>query len=113
MSIGLNVRYRPPREEEYWPYLTQRHLTEFLWPLAESLGLWRVELMEVISGYTVKTDVAELTEQIELVLRHLDDPATKVTYPSIEHVRERTCELAKRLRDCLTEWDRIEKIDFF
>jgi hypothetical protein len=116
MSIGLCVKYRDPaREEMYWPYLTQRHLTNFLWPLAASFGSWRVELLEVLGyGRDSAEEPGELREQFEAVCRFLAEPATaKEHYPHWEHVRDRTVALLQYLQQIQAEWDAVREVAFF
>ena len=115
MSIGVCVTYRDPsREEEYWPYLTQRHLTDCLWPLASALGLERVELLEVLCVYQSADDLRELVEQLEVVSRHFTDPVNaKGRYPEWEHVCTRTAELIQRLKQVLAEWPDVAEVSFF
>jgi hypothetical protein len=112
MSIGLNIRYRNS-EEVSWPYLTQRHLTGFLWPLARSLGLWRIELMEVLPSYKSEADAIEMTTDFEDIERYLNDPSMDHRYADIEHVRNRTRELVDRLWEVLARWAEVEELDFF
>ena len=115
MSIGVCVTYRDPwREEEYWPYLTQRHLTAYLWPLAAALGLERVELLEVVSDYQSADNVRALLAELETVYRHFVDPANaNEPYPDREHVRDRTAELIQRLNQVLAEWPSVAEVSFF
>ena len=115
MSIGLCVTYRDPsHEEEYWPYLTQPYLTECLWPLALSLGLERVELLEVLMDYDSAENVRELLNELHAVVGYLSGPAPeKEHYPRWEHVLNRTVELTLRLQQVLAEWSQIREVSFF
>lgn len=115
MSIGVCLRYRDPaREEFYWPYLTQSHLRDCLWPLAGSLGLWRVELLEVLSDYQSAETVRALLAELEVVVRHLDGTEEiRARYPNWEHVRNRTEELTGYLREVLTTWNDVAEVAFF
>ena len=115
MSIGICVRYRDPaREEEYRPYLTQRHLTGCVWPLATAFGLERVELVEVVCVYRSADELRELLVQFEAVCLRLSDPTTASDrYLDAEHVLTRTSELIQHLRQALAEWTDIEEVSFF
>jgi hypothetical protein len=116
MSIGICVRYRDPaREEEYRPYLTQRHLTDFLCPLAASLGAWRIEFLEFFSSVDDPAEeLGELCEQFEAVCRSFNDSASGAEqYPHREHVENRTIELVQHLRQILAEWVAVREVAFF
>jgi hypothetical protein len=115
MSIGICVTYRDPsREEEYRPYLTQRHLRDCLWPLASVLGLERVELLEVLSDYQTADNVLALLTELETVCQFFTDPTTaKEQSPDWQHVRNRTFELVQLLHQLLAEWDAVQEVSFF
>ena len=115
MSIGLCVTYRDPsREEEYWPYLTQRHLVDCLWPLAAVHGWERLELLEVLSDYQHAENVRALLAELEAVCRYFGDPATaNDRYPGWEHVQTRTSELIQRLQQVVAEWGDVQEVSFF
>jgi hypothetical protein len=102
------------REEEYHPYLAQRHLVDYLWPLATALGLERVELLEVLSDYQTADNVRALLDELEVVYRFFEDPTTvKPPYPDWEHVQTRTAELIQRLQQVLAGWDNVQEVSFF
>lgn len=95
MSIGLNVRDHAGLDE-YWPYLTQRHLTGLLWPLAKKLGLSRVELMEVLCIYRDRDEVQAFMDELAALLDVLRGEGAPV-YFDTDHVVRRSLELLDRL----------------
>ena len=115
MSIGVIVEYRTPgREERYWPYLTQRHLVDFIWPLAKSLGLERIEQFEVLTDYDRPENVRAVVTELITIYRYLEDPnSDKRAYPEWEHVMNRTAELIGILQNVLDEWADVKEVGFF
>ncbi len=113
MSIGLCVRYADPqRGEDYWPYLTQRHLRDALWPLARRLGLERIELLEAWSDYADQASVETLLTELRVVLTREAEPEL-ATYAYRDHLLARTAELVARLERLLDTWVGVRSIDFF
>jgi len=112
MSIGLNVLFRSG-EQDYWPYLTQRHLTNFLWPLAGSLGLPRVELMEVLPSYRDADELGQLILELKAVQAAMERPKEGDEYEAIEHVRDRTAELIERLTEVASRSAEVAEVSFF
>lgn len=111
MAIDLFVEYKDEaREAGYFPFAFQRYARAYWWPIAERLGLERLQRLECL----VIHDLAEaeaLVAEIQAFGRYVEAaPRSEIAPEHRAYLLERIEQVVPFLRDVIAEWDQVDHI---
>ena len=111
MAIDIVVKYRDPaREDGYFPFAFQRYARLYWWPIAERLGLEKLQQLELLS---VRTDagVDELIGEICRVRDYvLDSKPQEIPPDHRAYLLERIEKVIPFLQAVRAEWDAVDHL---
>lgn len=111
MAIDLVVKYRNPnREDGYFPFAFQRYARLYWWPIAERLGLEKLQQLELLEVRS-EAEVDELIDEIRRVGEYVS--AAKPEEIPEDHrayLLERIEKVVPFLQAARAEWSAVDHL---
>jgi hypothetical protein len=112
MAIDLLIHYRDAsREVGYFPFAFQRYARLYWWPIAERLGLEKLQQLELLTVRT-EVEVDELIEEIRRVRDYVSASQPEEIPPDHRtYLLERIDKVIPFLQQARAEWSAIDHLN--
>ena len=111
MAIDLVIQYRDPtREDGYFPFTFQRYARLYWWPIAERLGLEKLQQLELLDVRS-EAEVDDLIDEIRRVSEYVSAATPDEIPPDHRaHLLERIEKVIPFLQAARAEWPNVDRL---